>query len=115
MTRSDGTESLKAAILSLRFVRYRFSIMLWAVFLTGGWRPLVGGGLSSSSSSSTLDFLFLLSGSGDEVDDGDAGYCCCFGMAISRSLDSSCGERTLLYVCPRLLPGAGLDHARGVE
>lgn len=34
-TRKLGTLSRSAAILSFKFVLYRFSIMLWAVFLTG--------------------------------------------------------------------------------
>ncbi len=37
-TRRLGTLSRRAAILSLRFVRYLFSIMLCAVFFTGGCR-----------------------------------------------------------------------------
>lgn len=84
MTRRLGTESRSAAILSLRFVRYRFSIMLCAVFLTGCPLRVVGGGLSSSSSSSTLDLRLRLfsHGSGEEAEElGDVGYwddCCCW-------------------------------------
>lgn len=49
ITRSEGTESRSTAILSLRFVRYRFSIMLCAVFLIGGCLLLLlPDGLSSS-------------------------------------------------------------------
>lgn len=77
ITRNEGTESRSAAILSLRFVRYRFSIMLCAVFLTGLALPDVGGGESSpSSSSSTLDLrfrLFMPEDSGEEEDEGEAG------------------------------------------
>ena len=86
-TRKLGTLSLSAAILSFRFVRYRFSIMLWAVFLTGGWRlfPFVadGGDWKSSSSSSEASLVALFrfspaplhcSGSGDSVEDGEEGY-----------------------------------------
>jgi len=72
-----GIDSLsrRAAILSLRLVRYRFSIMLCAVFF-GGW-PLSflpdGAASRSSSSSSSDDFRFLLlaAGSGDECDEDE--------------------------------------------
>lgn len=119
MTLNEGTESRSAAILSLRFVRYRFSIILCAVFLTGGQRPLAGSGLSSSSSSSsTLDFrLRFPVGSGDEGDeDGEAGYCGCVdGMAMLRSLDSSWGVSVPLYCCACLVPATGRVQDKGVE
>ena len=74
MTRKLGTESRNAAILSLRFVRYRFSIMLCAVFLIG----LEGGGESASSPSSSegedLRFWFRVfwrEGEGEREHDGD--------------------------------------------
>ena len=96
MIRKLGTLSLRAAILSLRFVRYLFSIMLCAVFLTG-WSAS-----SSSSSISAEDFLFLRTPfasvcSGDEVPSGclEPGVPSCAslpadgngrcGMAIIRS------------------------------
>lgn len=65
----DHLLSRRAAILSLRFVLYRFSIMLCAVFF-GGW-PF--SGLPSGSSESDGDFLFLtlMTGSGDECDDAE--------------------------------------------
>jgi hypothetical protein len=70
--------SRKAAILSLRFVRYLFSIMLCAVFFGGPPFSLLPDGTESrSSSSSSSDFLFLLlllllaTGSGDECDDDE--------------------------------------------
>ena len=56
MMRSDGTLSRRAAILSLRLVLYRFSIMLCAVFFTG-WSS---SSSSSSSSTSADDLRFLL-------------------------------------------------------
>lgn len=119
ITLNEGTESRSAAILSLRFVRYRFSIMLCAVFLTGGHRSFVGSGLSSSSSSSSmLDFLLRFPvGSGDDgEDDGDVGYCACVeGMAILRSLDSSWGVSLPLYCCACLVPDVGRVQERGVE
>ena len=39
-TRRLGTLSLSSAILSLSFVRYRFSTMLWVVFFSDGLRLL---------------------------------------------------------------------------
>ena len=82
----------------------------------------MGGGESSpSSSSSMLDFRlrrFMEEGSGEEDSEGEARqfspfmFCWSWewvggGMAILRSLDSSCGVR-LVYRC------CGLDQDRGV-
>lgn len=69
--RREGTESRNAVILSLRLVRYRFSIMLCAVFF-GACRREDGGGEDedSSSSSDADECLCLREGSGDE--DGEA-------------------------------------------
>jgi len=117
MTLKLGTESLSAAILSLRFVRYLFSIMLCAVFLTGGCFPEAFcsrsscGEHSSSEISSTEDFRFrhLVSrASGEDAEDGgDVGQWR-EGMAMERSLFSSCGVRTRA-------PGSGRFQDKGVE
>src|SRR5690242_287854 len=71
MTRRLGTLSRNAAILSFRLVRYRFSIMLCAVFLGGCEPPFLLDDTSSKSSVSSVDFLFLelIAGSGEECDD----------------------------------------------
>src|SRR6266581_2952579 len=82
-----GTLSRKAAILSFRLLRYLFSIMLWAVFLTGGCLAA----FRSVKSSSEADFRFLLllgcAGSGDDCDDelvcilvAELGLCCRLGV-----------------------------------
>src|SRR5215469_8439063 len=75
ITRRLGTLSRRAAILSLRLVRYLFSIMLCAVFLIGCFDD----GLSLASSSTDDLRFFLLStadvGSGDEgTDEGELGW-----------------------------------------
>lgn len=98
VARRLGTLCFNSAILSFKFVRYRFSIMLWAVFFGAG---RAGGGVgvsgvsdsSSSSSVSGEDLRFFDRVSrGDMLPSGDGDDEVLSGTSIEGSGSSTEGR-----------------------